>query len=138
MNEYIAARQQLQEQAQQIEASEKLRMQQVRARRVLWFAFLNWCFIRHQSEPPCIGDLCTKEDCMLQRPRVVTPVMPLNIPARAPSRQQIDGLSSEIKNLITKYNNAQNTISEQQRLLEELQVRLRFRFRQEMGMCRCS
>ena len=30
MNEYIAARQQLQEQAQQIEASEKLRMQQVR------------------------------------------------------------------------------------------------------------
>ncbi len=30
MNEYIAARQQLADQAQQIEASEKLRMQQVR------------------------------------------------------------------------------------------------------------
>lgn len=45
-------------------------------------------------------------------------------PNAPPSRsaRQIDGLSSEIKSLITKYNSAQNTIAEQQRLLEELQV----------------
>ncbi len=49
---------------------------------------------------------------------------------------QIDGLSSEIKNLISKYNNAQNTIAEQQRLLEELQVRARTQSLC-VGLCAC-